>query len=55
VTAEDAGDAALRDIDVELSKFPDDAEVAPAGVLTSEPLDQLDGLVGSEGLPTRWG
>jgi hypothetical protein len=41
VTAEDAGDAALRDIDAELSKFPDDAEVAPAGVLTSEPQDQL--------------
>jgi hypothetical protein len=34
VTAEDAGDAGFKDIDAELSKFPDDAEVAPAGVLT---------------------
>src|ERR1019366_6220593 len=35
VTAEDTGDAGFRDIDAKLSKFPDDAEVAPAGVLTS--------------------
>ena len=55
VTAEDAGDAGFRDIDAELSKFPDDAEVAPAGVLTSEPQDQLDGLVRERGSPDSMG
>ena len=55
VTAEDAGDAALRDIDAELSKFPDDAEVAPAGVLTASRRTSSTVSSGSEGLPTRWG
>jgi hypothetical protein len=41
VTAEDAGDAALRDIDAELSKFPDDAEVAPAGEMLSSTFPPL--------------
>ena len=55
VTAEDAGNAALRDIDAELSKFPDDAEVAPAGVLTASRRTSSTVSSGSEGLPTRWG
>ena len=54
VTAEDAGDAGFRDIDAELSKFPDDAEVAPAGVLASRRISSTVSS-GSEGLPTRWG
>jgi hypothetical protein len=55
VTAEDAGDAALRDIDAELSKFPDDAEVAPAGFSRASRRISSTVSSGSEGLPTRWG
>lgn len=42
--AEDAGDTALGYTDAELLQLPDDAQVAPAGILTSKPHDQLDGI-----------
>src|SRR5215470_13209857 len=45
MTSQDVGDAALRDCDAEFLQFPDDAEVAPARVLSGQTDDQFDLLL----------
>jgi hypothetical protein len=45
MTSQDVGDAALGDGDAELLQLPDDAQVAPAGVLPRQMDDQLDRLL----------
>ncbi|MGO9856962.1 MAG: hypothetical protein ACLPYY_18215 [Acidimicrobiales bacterium] len=49
MTSKDIGEAALGDRDTEFLQLADDAQVAPAGVLTSQTDDQLD-RVGAENL-----
>ena len=49
MAAQDVGDASLGHPDAELSELADDAEVAPAGVLSGQAADERDGLVGK-----RW-